>query len=305
MIGTVGGALVNIILDPLLISTFGYGAAGAAVATVIGYAFSDIYFLIAVMHRSRVLSASPRMIAIKPVYAAEIIRIGIPAALANVMQSFTAIMTNQYLLPYGNDKIAAMGIVLKVSMIALLVLTGFAFGAQPLFGFYFGSNDRKRLRELLRFTLCFILAVACVITILIIISAPMLMKVFVDDSNMIRDGVLMLRLQVLTMPLVGIVLLSMIIFQSAGKALGSFVLSISRQGVIFFLALLILSHAAGYIGIIASQAAADVLTVIAAIILFQAQLRNAVEAVMLQGVTPQQAYSDLKANCQEILDENS
>lgn len=214
------------------------------------------------------------MIAIKPVYAAEIIRIGIPAALANVMQSFTAIMTNQYLLPYGNDKIAAMGIVLKVSMIALLVLTGFAFGAQPLFGFYFGSNDRKRLRELLRFTLCFILAVACVITILIIISAPMLMKVFVDDSNMIRDGALMLRLQVLTMPLVGIVLLSMIIFQSAGKALGSFVLSISRQGMIFFLALLILSHAAGYIGIIASQAAADVLTVIAAIILFQAQLRN-------------------------------
>ena len=274
MIGTVGGALVNIILDPLLISTFGYGAAGAAVATVIGYAFSDIYFLIAVMHRSRVLSASPRMITIKPVYAAEIIRIGIPAALANVMQSFTAIMTNQYLLPYGNDKIAAMGIVLKVSMIALLVLTGFAFGAQPLFGFYFGSNDRKRLRELLRFTLCFILAVACVITILIIISAPMLMKVFVDDSNMIRDGALMLRLQVLTMPLVGIVLLSMIIFQSAGKALGSFVLSISRQGVIFFLALLILSHAAGYIGIIASQAAADMLTAIAAIILFQAQLRH-------------------------------
>ena len=102
----------------------------------------------------------------------------------------------------------------------------------------------------------------------------MLMKVFVDDSNMIRDGALMLRLQVLTMPLVGIVLLSMIIFQSAGKALGSFVLSISRQGVIFFLALLILSHAAGYIGIIASQAAADVLTAIAAIILFQAQLRN-------------------------------
>ena len=84
----------------------------------------------------------------------------------------------------------------------------------------------------------------------------------------------MLRLQVLTMPLVGIVLLSMIIFQSAGKALGSFVLSISRQGVIFFLALLILSHTAGYIGIITSQAAADVLTAIAAIILFQVQLRD-------------------------------
>ena len=263
MTGTISGALVNIILDPLLISTFGYGAAGAAIATVVGYAVSDIYFLIIVIRKSRVLSASSIL---------QIIKIGIPAALANVMQSFTAIMTNQYLLPYGNDKIAAMGIVLKVSMIALLILTGFAFGAQPLFGYYFGSGDRKKLRALLRFTLLFILAAACLLTVSIIIFSSSLMKVFVDDSGMIAEGSLMLRLQVVTMPLVGLILLLMIIFQSAGKALGSFILSISRQGIIFFIVLAILCRVAGYTGIILSQAAADIITAVIAAILFRLQI---------------------------------
>ncbi len=272
MTGTISGALVNIILDPLLISTFGYGAAGAAIATVVGYAVSDIYFLIIVIRKSRVLSASPAKASIAPSSILQIIKIGIPAALANVMQSFTAIMTNQYLLPYGNDKIAAMGIVLKVSMIALLILTGFAFGAQPLFGYYFGSGDRKKLRALLRFTLLFILAAACLLTVSIIIFSSSLMKVFVDDSGMIAEGSLMLRLQVVTMPLVGLILLLMIIFQSAGKALGSFILSISRQGIIFFIVLAILCRVAGYTGIILSQAAADIITAVIAAILFRLQI---------------------------------
>ena len=171
-----------------------------------------------------------------------------------------------------NDKIAAMGIVLKVSMIALLILTGFAFGAQPLFGYYFGSGDRKKLRALLRFTLLFILAAACLLTVSIIIFSSSLMKVFVDDSGMIAEGSLMLRLQVVTMPLVGLILLLMIIFQSAGKALGSFILSISRQGIIFFLVLAILCRAAGYTGIILSQAAADIITAVIAAILFRLQI---------------------------------
>ena len=215
MTGTISGALVNIILDPLLISTFGYGAAGAAIATVVGYAVSDIYFLIIVIRKSRVLSASP-----------------------------------------AKASIASSSI----------------FGAQPLFGYYFGSGDRKKLRALLRFTLLFILAAACLLTVSIIIFSSSLMKVFVDDSGMIAEGSLMLRLQVVTMPLVGLILLLMIIFQSAGKALGSFILSISRQGIIFFIVLAILCRVAGYTGIILSQAAADIITAVIAAILFRLQI---------------------------------
>lgn len=272
MIGTAGGAIVNIILDPIMISGLGWGASGAAIATVIGYIFSDAVFLVMVKRKSRILSVSIRKLKLSSSFIRQIVGIGIPAAIANMMQSFTAVMTNQHLLPYGNDKIAAMGIVLKVSMIALLILTGLAFGGQPLYGYYFGRGDRERLSGLFRFTLVFILSVAVVLTVLIIVLSPFLMGIFMDAENIIKDGAFMLRAQVITMPLVALVLLFTIIFQSAGKVVGSFVLSISRQGVIFFIVLVIGNIFAGYIGVVATQAVSDIITSLIAIILFRVQL---------------------------------
>ena len=278
MIGTVTGALVNIVLDPILISGVGLGASGAAIATIIGYICSDLVYLFFVLRRSRVLSVSVRKAHVSGATLLQILGIGIPAALANLMQSFTAVMMNQYLLPYGNDKIAAMGIVLKGSMIALLILTGFAFGGQPLYGYYFGLGDRDRLYRLFRFTSLFILAVAIALTLLIVLSAPLLMAAFMSDEAIIREGSLMLRFQVVTMPLVGMILLLTIIFQAAGKVVGSFILSISRQGVIFLLVIIVLNRVAGYMGIIAAQAVADAITILIAFLLFRAQIWRSLKA---------------------------
>ena len=98
------------------------------------------------------------------------------------------------------------------------------------------------------------------------------MKCFRNSESIINDGILMLRLQVITLVFVGIVLLMTIIFQSTGKVAGSFILSVSRQGIIFSVILVIAYNTAGYMGIIISQAAADVLTAILAMILFKSQL---------------------------------
>lgn len=272
MAGTILGALVNIILDPLMISTMGMGARGAAIATVIGYIASDAFFAIAVRSKSHDLSMNIKAARIDRGSLGQIILIGIPAAISNMMQSFTAIMSNQMLLPYGSGKIAAMGIALKASMIVLLIITGFAFGGQPIFGYCYGQGNRERMRELFRFTLAFIVLAASILSLAVFIAAPALMSLFMDDEAIITDGSAMLRLQVITMPLAGIILLLTIIFQSTGKASGSFLLSISRQGIIFLASLLILGRLFGYWGIIASQAASDILTLLMAVILFRLQL---------------------------------
>ena len=65
-----------------------------------------------------------------------------------------------------------------------------------------------------------------------------------------------------------------IIFQSAGKALGSFLLSISRQGVVFLVILMVAVRVAGYSGILASQAIADVITAVFALILCRTLLKK-------------------------------
>ena len=128
MIGTVLGAVINIILDPILISAAGMGAMGAAVATVIGYLCSVLYFLWLLRKKSRCLSVKFSLCRIGVGELRQILGVGVTAALSNLMQSLCIIVINQFLLPYGNDKIAAMGIVLKINMIAQLILTGFAFG---------------------------------------------------------------------------------------------------------------------------------------------------------------------------------
>ena len=268
MIGTVGGALINIILDPIMISFMGMGAMGAAAATVIGYLCADIFFVIIVWKRSRLFSLSPADMKISQHFFRQIMGIGIPAAIVNIMQSVSIILTNQFLAPYGNDRIAAMGIVLKINMIMLLTLTGFSFGGQPLFGYYYGAGDYERFRRLYQFCLKFISLIAIIMTAVVFASAKELLKIFMSDPAVVNTGCTMLRLQVITMVFTGFIMLVTIMFQSTGKIMQSFILSLGRQGVIFAIVLFVAVKLFGYTGILLSQAVSDIITGIIAAFLF-------------------------------------
>lgn len=271
MIASVGGALVNIVLDPIFITTLGLGASGAAIASVLGYIFTVLYGAIVVLLRSHYMSISFRLIPISGAYICQILSIGVAAALANIMSSICTILINQQLLPYGNDKIAAMGIAVKASMIVLMILTGCAYGGLPQVGYYYGARDKARLRTLLRFCVQFLSGLALVLSAAVFAAAPRLIRLFIDNDGIVQDGALMLRLQVVTMVCVGLILLFTLVFQASGQALISLILSVSRQGVIFIVVILAASTLLGYRGIIASQAIADVITLILASALFYTQ----------------------------------
>lgn len=267
MIGTVIGAVINIILDPILISVVGMGAMGAAVATVIGYLCSVLYFLWLLRKKSRCLSVNPAQCRVGGDELRQILGVGVTAALSNLMQSLCVIVMNQFLLPYGNDKIAAMGIVLKINMIAQLVLTGFAFGGVPLFGYLYGADKRSDMKKLVRFCIGFLSALSLALTAILCLFAVPLMTVFLKDAAMIASGAEMLRWQAASTVFAGIVLLLTVLFQATGKVAPSFVLSISRQGVVFVAALLICVKLFAYNGVLMGQAAADVVSAIIAVFL--------------------------------------
>ena len=260
MIGTVLGAVINIILDPILISAAGMGAMGAAVATVIGYLCSVLYFLWLLRKKSRCLSVKFSLCRIGVGELRQILGVGVTAALSNLMQSLCIIVINQFLLPYGNDKIAAMGIASKVSMIAQLVLVGFSFGGIPLFGYLYGAKKRDVMRKLIRFCLTFLVSIAVVLSLILCLNSGALMQLFVQDAGMIATGAQMLRWQVYTAAFGGVVLLLTVLFQATGKIIPSFLLSISRQGVVFLLALVVCVHLFQYQGVLMAQAVADILS---------------------------------------------
>lgn len=273
MIGSIFGTVVNIILDPILISVFGLGALGAAVATVLGYLCSDIFFLFLLPKRTHCLSVSIRKCHVNRNEFGQIFGIGTTSALTNLMQSVTIILLNQSLLLYGNEKIAAMGIVLKINMIAQLLLTGFAFGGVPLLGYLYGAGKKEKLHELLRFCLAFLCGLSLALTVLLFFSAPGLISVFMKDAQIIALGTPMLRLQVTGTVFAAVVLLMTVLFQATGRILPAFIMSLSRQGIIFIVLLILLRTLWGYNGILAAQAAADLLSALLAIGLYRKTMK--------------------------------
>lgn len=265
MVGTILGAVVNIILDPILISGLDMGALGAAVATVIGYLCSVVYFLWILHKKSHCLSVKLSQCRVSTDELRQILGVGITAALSNLMQSLTVIVINQFLLAYGNDKIAAMGIVLKVNMIAQLILTGFAFGGVPMYGYLYGAKQQDTLKKLLRFCLLFLCVLSLVLTAFLCLAATPLMSLFVQDSALVATGAEMLRWQAATTVFAGIVLLLTVLFQATGKIVPAFLLSISRQGVVFLAVLVGCVQLFAYDGVIMAQAVADVLSAILAL----------------------------------------
>lgn len=269
MVGSITGTVVNIILDPIFIFGLNMGAGGAALATVLSNVVSAVLFIVLLVTKSQQLSVRPGDCSVQGTELREILVIGVPASITNLMQSFAMTLTNRFLLPYGTENVAALGIALKVNMIVMLIMVGFAFGAQPLLGYNYGANNRERLRDILKFDVLVQLVFSVVMTVVFLISAPQIIRIFMSDGGVIQAGSRILRCMVITMPLMGIILVCTTLFQAAGKAMPAFLLSISRQGVALLICMVVLSAVFGFYGVILAQAAADVVSVILALVLLK------------------------------------
>ena len=267
MAGSILGTVVNIILDPVFIFGLRQGAAGAAIATVIGYISSDAFFLFYIARKSEGLSLNIRNMSVSGKEFREIIAIGIPSAVTNFMQSVGMTIANRNLLPYGNEPIAMMGIALKIVSIAVLVVVGFSFGGQPLIGFTYGAQNKKRLQEVLHFAYLATCGTALVLSVLLSLTAPVLISFFIKDASLIASGAQMLRFQLAGMVFMAAATVTICLFQSIGKGLPAFLLSICRQGLLYAIVMAAFSHLFRYTGVIAAQAVTDVITFLIAMAL--------------------------------------
>lgn len=119
----------------------------------------------------------------------------------------------------------------------------------------------------MKFAYLFESGLALVLMVVLGVFAPQLVRIFMSAPSVVENGALMLRLQLAGMVFMGIVLISTCTFQSAGQAVGAFLLSVSRQGVIFVIVLNVALQVAGYHGVLASQAISDLLTAALAVVL--------------------------------------
>ena len=261
MAGSITGSVLNLILDPLFIFVFDMGAAGAAIATVLGNVGAVILYTFC-YRKTSWLSVSIRYCKVSLGEMKQVLVIGLPASLVNIMNSYSTALTNRFLLPFGNDKIAAWGIASKIAMIANMILIGFAYAAQPLIGYNYGQKNYPRLKDILKFVYSFLISLGLILSLILGIWAPQFFGFFMSDPAIVQTGSTILRWQLAGVVLTAFILVSTCTFQATGKAGSAFILCIGRRGVIFTVVLLLLNLTFGYAGVIAVMPATDLLAVI-------------------------------------------
>ena len=260
MWGAMAGSLVNIALDPLFIFALGMGAAGAALATSVSNLITCGIYVAMIRRKCRVVNTRLSLARLPRRHVFGVLGIGVPASVTNVMSSLSMLITNRFLSPYGSTALAAMGIAAKVNMVSLMTLIGFAFGGQPLFGYAWGAGNRQRFRQATRFAYLSEAGLGCCFAAVLFPAAPHLLRLFMQDPQVVSAGADMLRYMQLSSLLLGVPLVTTCICQAAGHAPGALILSLSRQGLLFAALIVLFSRCLGYTGILLAQPASDLLT---------------------------------------------
>ena len=262
MIGSMIGTIANIVLDPIFISGSGMGAAGAAIATTIGNLMASAYYLWYFLRRSKVMSLRPKDFTCREGILKGVCSTGLPTAIFSALMSVSTVVLNQILVAYGNDPVAAIGIVFKANMFITFLQMGLANGIQPLLGYSYGAGSMKRFQEVERFTkkCCVIVGVAA--TVLFFVAREPIIRLFISDNDVVRYGVEMLVAYMVSGPFIGILFVNMNCMQSVEHALPATILSVMRQGVLLIPLLYLLEAVAGLDGVIYGQAITDYIAVI-------------------------------------------
>ena len=265
IVGIVSGAVINVILDPILIFVFDMGISGAALATVISQICS--FSLLLYMGRKggniriRFKNFTPSLAFIK-----EIIGGGTPSLARQGLASVATILLNVAAGAYGDAAIAGMSIVTRIAMFINAFLIGFGQGFQPVCGFNYGAGLYARVRQ--GFWFCvkvgFIFLLVCALAGMGF--AEEIVSLFrKGDPDVIAVGAAALRWQFITFPLGSWIVMSNMMLQTIRKPVKATIISSARQGLFFIPLIFILSHYLGLQGVEMCQAVADLLTFILAI----------------------------------------
>lgn len=274
MVGLMCGAVMNIVLDPLLILVFHMQVRGAAIATVMGQVTSFIVLLIGTS-KGENIKLSIKNVHINGYYLKEIVNGGAPSLFRQGMAAIATLILNRTAGAIGSDAaIAGMSVAGRVMMMMASALIGFGQGYQPVCSFNYGAGLTKRVKEGFIFCVKYSTVFLVGIGVVCFIFAPDIIALFSKNPMAMEVGVAALRFQACTLPLSGTIVISNMMLQSIGKGVKASIMASSRNGLFFIPMILILPPLLGILGVEMAQSCADVLSFGLAIPLAASELKK-------------------------------
>ena len=257
------GAVLNIGLDPLFIYTFNMGVAGAAIATAISQLVSTLVYLTYILRKRSVFSFSLKAFSPNGQMMAEILKIGVPTLVFQLLTSLSIALINRAASDYGDSVIAGMGAVTRITSMGTLVVFGFLKGFQPIAGFSYGAKKFDRLREAIKTSIIWSTSFCLVVGLVMAAFSTQIISQFTEgDVQMILAGQKSLFANGLTFIFFGFYTVYSSLFLALGKGAAGFFLGSCRQGICFVPVILLLPMVWGMNGILYAQPIADIISVV-------------------------------------------
>lgn len=266
MWGIVSGAVLNVLLDPLLIFGCSLGLRGAALATVIGQAVSFlILYIMCNCRGATCVGIHLTKFSLRWHYVREIIYGGSPSLSRQGLASISVVLLNLAAASYGDAAVAAMSIVSRVTMFVMSVIVGFGQGFQPFCGYCYGAGLYARLRQGYWFTVKTGFVFLAIFAAVVYCFAEQTVALFRDDAIVIAVGSTALRWHLVAYPLNAYIMTSNMMLQTTRRPLRANLLASARRGLVFIPFILLLPHLFGLMGVAMCQAVCDVVTFLLAI----------------------------------------
>lgn len=275
------GAIINIILDPILIfGLFGMpkmGVAGAAAATVTGQVIAaTIAFIFNIKFNSDIQlqfkGFKPQMRYIK-----SILSVGIPSI---IMVSVGSVMTfgiNKILIAFSSTAVAVFGVYFKLNSFVFMPVFGLNNGMVPIVAYNYGARNKKRLTSTIKFAVLYAVIIMTVGMLLFQFAPEMLLGLFNASEQMLEIGVPALRIISIPFSIVGMCVVMSSVFQALGRGLLSMFISIARQLVILLPTAFILSKIGGVSAVWWSFDIAELVSVILCVIFYRNIYRKVIK----------------------------
>lgn len=273
MITQTTGAVINIVLDPILIfGMFGMpkmGVAGAAAATVIGQICAAVFAGVLNLKRNPDVQLSFRNFRPEGTYIKTILSVGIPSIIMSSVGSVMTFGMNKILIAFSSTAVAVFGVYFKLQSFVFMPIFGLNNGTVPIISYNYGAKNKKRLTGTVKLTLVYAVAIMLASFILFQIFPKLFLGFFDASEHMLEIGVPALRIISLCFASAGVGIVISSCFQALGHGFLSMLISIMRQLVILLPSAFILARLGGVNAVWWSFIIAEVFSLMLSLIFYR------------------------------------
>lgn len=281
MVTQMTGAIINLILDPILIfGLFGMPrmeAAGAALATVIGQIGAGTLALVLNLKKNKEINLNMKGFRPNKQIIGIIYKVGVPSI---IMQSIGSIMTfsmNQILIVFSSTATAVFGVYFKLQSFIFMPIFGLNNGMVPIVAYNYGAKNKKRMMDTYKLSVLIATGIMTVGTLVFLLVPEVLFGFFNASEHMLSMGVPALRIICVHFPVAAFCIITGTLFQALGNAVYSMINSICRQLVVLLPAAYLLAQLGNVNYVWWSFPIAEIASAILTIIFFIRMKKNVID----------------------------